>query len=319
MNKDINLNNFEEIISQHILNRAYQYYLEGRVTHLSIDNNLVNARVKGSQTYEIHMVLDKANNLIEYSCTCPYDQGPYCKHLAAVFYSLNEDQKTESGSPDLRTILNNKSKESLIDMIIEMANDDETVYQRCLINEETKDISSLIDSYIDMFSSKGYIEYRDIPKALKGFDIALRQADSLNLYDKISLYIDIIFKYVNVCHILDDSDGYLSSYYDEAVEGFNRAIDSLDDKNKVQEISKRILDFISSLSSRNYPDQIVALFYLLLSLTQYSNIRKNVLNKLTEIDQLISKTELYHYYKSQLLEIHYLILKNEDEEKALSH
>ena len=74
----MNINNFNEIVDKKILNRGYDYYLDGAVDLLNKDNNRYLFQVQGSYLYEVSVILDDSGEIISSQCDCPYDIGPIC-------------------------------------------------------------------------------------------------------------------------------------------------------------------------------------------------------------------------------------------------
>lgn len=84
---------FEHLFREHILQRGYSYFQDGAVCNLKRDKNQIWATVLGSEDYDVYMEL-QGDGIASLDCTCPYFQDSHnCKHLAAVFYALEEDDK----------------------------------------------------------------------------------------------------------------------------------------------------------------------------------------------------------------------------------
>jgi uncharacterized Zn finger protein len=87
---NIPLDQFEQIIDETILKRGLNYFRQGLVEEPEeIAHGSFEAIVQGSEPYRVTVtVLDR--NVTDYSCTCPYDMGPVCKHVAALLFALHE-------------------------------------------------------------------------------------------------------------------------------------------------------------------------------------------------------------------------------------
>jgi hypothetical protein len=71
-----------DYFSRKILDRGY-YYIHN-ITYFKRHKNIIDAEVSGSKLYHVHIDL---NNISKMTCNCPYFQdGHYCKHLAATLY-----------------------------------------------------------------------------------------------------------------------------------------------------------------------------------------------------------------------------------------
>ena len=84
----IPLDHFEQIIDERILKRGFSYYKKGNVLQLDeVSPNTYEAVVEGTDDYTVQLSIN--NDMVtEYVCNCPYDQGPVCKHVAAVLFKL---------------------------------------------------------------------------------------------------------------------------------------------------------------------------------------------------------------------------------------
>ena len=82
---------FEQYIDEAILKRGLSYFQQGCVHEPEeIAAGIFEATVTGSEHYTVQLVI--SNNIITgYTCDCPYDAGPVCKHIAAVIFHLQQE------------------------------------------------------------------------------------------------------------------------------------------------------------------------------------------------------------------------------------
>ncbi|MCC5890897.1 MAG: SWIM zinc finger family protein [Alkalibacterium sp.] len=119
------LSNFERIIDSVILERGENYYLKRAVESVNQGNDgHYLFKVTGSKNYNVLLDLDRDEDTINYiDCDCPYNQGPYCKHMAAALYHLSEKnldtEKTETPEPN-QTMLNQLDKAELIQIVTDL-------------------------------------------------------------------------------------------------------------------------------------------------------------------------------------------------------
>ena len=86
----IPLNEFEQLFDSAILQRGYKYFKNGMVDGLEeINNGEYEAIVEGSESYTVRLKLENST-VTEHDCSCPYNLGPVCKHIAAVIYYLKQ-------------------------------------------------------------------------------------------------------------------------------------------------------------------------------------------------------------------------------------
>ncbi|MGC9083090.1 MAG: SNF2-related protein [Anaerolineae bacterium] len=81
----------ERIASWEITRRGYNYYQEGRVTVLSLDDESATCKVRGTGgTYTVTLKAESEKRLLT-SCTCPYAaKGYICKHVVAAALKVSE-------------------------------------------------------------------------------------------------------------------------------------------------------------------------------------------------------------------------------------
>jgi len=114
----INLNNFEQIIDTRILERGFEIYKNDLILSIEqIDKGIWEAIVSGSEDYEVMARVTALGNIIDSSCSCPYDMGRYCKHEVAIFNFLKYSDEAKKSSSDkmqrVRNILDTFTQEDL--------------------------------------------------------------------------------------------------------------------------------------------------------------------------------------------------------------
>lgn len=181
---EIQLDRFEEQIDEIILQRGLKYFRKGYVTDVEeIGPGDYEATVEGSDLYTVHLHIEKGS-VTEYDCDCPYDQGPVCKHIAAVLFYLQQDMlyleedfptkktakkaKKPSDMEQVDKILHLLSHEELKAFVRDYCKKDKQVRGQflfsymdlCVEQKElyAQQIQALIKSYSDRY---GFIEYRD--------------------------------------------------------------------------------------------------------------------------------------------------------------
>ncbi len=85
---------WRQLFQPHILERGRRYYCEGAVRNLKISANTLKAEVIGTHEYEVEIVLDDKEDVVDMYCCCPYaEEGWTCKHMAAVLFEWTEGKK----------------------------------------------------------------------------------------------------------------------------------------------------------------------------------------------------------------------------------
>lgn len=181
---EIQLDRFEEQIDEVILQRGLNYFRKGYVTNVEeIGHGDYEATVEGTDTYTVHLHVER-DVVTEYDCDCPYDQGPVCKHIAAVLFYLQQDMlyleedfptkktkkkaKKPSEMEQVDKILHLLPHEELKAFVRDYCKKDKQVQGQflfsymdlCVGQKElyAQQIQALIKSYSDRY---GFIEYRD--------------------------------------------------------------------------------------------------------------------------------------------------------------
>lgn len=113
----IRIDHFEEEIHFLIAERGKEYFEAHQVVKLEQTNEGWSATIEGTEPY--HVILEGHDVITQWNCTCPFEHGPVCKHIAAVFYAVRDkikvnianaggeiDRWIDDASPDqLRRIL----------------------------------------------------------------------------------------------------------------------------------------------------------------------------------------------------------------------
>ena len=88
----IPLNRFEESIEPSILKKGLSYFKNNKVVNFEeISKGQFEATVEGTENYTVQLEVDNGL-IVEKTCTCPYDLGPVCKHIAAVLFYMQQDE-----------------------------------------------------------------------------------------------------------------------------------------------------------------------------------------------------------------------------------
>ena len=245
----MNTNNFNEFVDEKILNRGYDYYLDGAVNLLDKDNNRYLFEVHGSYLYEVSVVLDDSGEIISSQCDCPYDMGPICKHEVATYYELNKKLKFKEGTidikknkePSLTDVLNKLSKKELVDLIIDIASIDKVLKNNILLmyskdsyEQEIEKCERLLSSIVNKYTKKnGYIEYYETYRFSSEMYIILEKT---RVTDDKLLVLDILFMLLNTLisayEHSDDSGGSIGGLVDEV---FTEIEAIADEKEKYEE------------------------------------------------------------------------------------
>jgi len=133
----LNLKTIKDYAPGRALERGRDYYERGLVRDLTEHNGSIIARVKGGHTYTVKMDIDVGDDF-DYSCTCPMnDEGEFCKHCvaAALAWIDSKESKNKKIPPvlnfnDVENYLHTLDKSLLVEMLMEQAQENETLWKR---------------------------------------------------------------------------------------------------------------------------------------------------------------------------------------------
>lgn len=159
---EIPLNQFEQVIDEKILKLGLSYYKQGRVNELDeVSPGCYETIVKGTENYTVRLLV-KNGIITDFSCNCPYDWGPVCKHIAATIFNLQEkvlgyvDQQPKAkrqprgknAATQIKEMLAKATKEELEQFIIDEASNNAVLRSHIL---------TVFDKYNDTITTTNYL------------------------------------------------------------------------------------------------------------------------------------------------------------------
>lgn len=84
----ISIDHFEDDVHKLILERGQEYFDARQVLMLKQISDGWTAVIEGQETYQV--LLEGHDVITNWNCTCPFEHGPVCKHVAAVLYAVRE-------------------------------------------------------------------------------------------------------------------------------------------------------------------------------------------------------------------------------------
>lgn len=84
----IPIDRFEEEIHILIAERGKAYFDAQQVRDLQETGEGWSATIEGTEPY--HVRLEGHDVITQWHCTCPFEHGPVCKHIAAAFYAVQD-------------------------------------------------------------------------------------------------------------------------------------------------------------------------------------------------------------------------------------
>ncbi|RPI14265.1 MAG: hypothetical protein EHM58_16760 [Ignavibacteriae bacterium] len=120
---------FDQFIDDKILERGYSYFKNGHIISFEeISAGLYESIVQGEQVYTVNFTI-KNDVIVDYECSCPYDLGPVCKHIAASILYLQKDElglkQNKRKSKSQKVIKKRKTVEDQVNILLDKINIDE--------------------------------------------------------------------------------------------------------------------------------------------------------------------------------------------------
>lgn len=228
----LTLKNFEDQIGSVILQKGKHYYSNGNVVSIEeTGNGLWSAEVVGSNTYQVEVALEKNNVIVNYFCDCPYDGG-ICKHVAAIFFSLQvEIKKVRKNKKNdiFETLVQSVTHTDYQNFIRLYAAKNKTIkleFELFFADKDSridvgKKYSDLVQKLIRKYSNGGYVEYsnsyglsREIDKLL---ETGLGHVAKSNFKDSFALVKAVLKPMMSTMEYCDDSNGDLGGSIESTI------------------------------------------------------------------------------------------------------
>ncbi|MEX0721394.1 MAG: SWIM zinc finger family protein [Balneolaceae bacterium] len=242
----MNLKDFERNISSTMLERGYDYFNSGQVDGLEkIAPGQWLAQVHGTNSYTVQINTHKTK-IKGWECDCPYDQGPICKHVVAVFYAI-EEMMAKDNVPSKNT--KKKVKKNRVQEIFKKTSKEEL--QEFIVTEFVR-VAGLKNAFVAHFAvhldedqeQKYKTIVRNIYKSAQGrhgfidyysatsltsplYELAEKANDLLagnNLKESLAICKALIEEIPIFLNNMDDSDGSAGDLLYYAFDTFGAAI-----------------------------------------------------------------------------------------------
>jgi hypothetical protein len=112
-----------------ILERGYDYYADGHVTTIRKTDDGYIGIVSGTEDYSVDLRFTSHNGseTLQMDCSCPYaDDGSYCKHMAAMLYAIEKQDRISGGEhneTEKNLATSRESGKSIQEVVDELAPD----------------------------------------------------------------------------------------------------------------------------------------------------------------------------------------------------
>ena len=177
---------WEYLFKPHILDRGYEYHCDDAVENLNEGNGKVTAEVLGSERYDVEITFD-GDEIVDMYCTCPYAESANCKHMAAVLFQLEtenklEERKLQNPSETVEALVNEAEEREVRDFLIEILERDRELrmhFQLIVSKEITSRDIQLYKHRIDEIVCE-YSDYGDFISYGHVYDFAMELDEILS-------------------------------------------------------------------------------------------------------------------------------------------
>jgi len=322
--------NFKQMIPAQILTRGRTYLRQGQILDLTFDEEEIawEAQVEGSELYDVR-IEQAANGVLDCSCTCPYDMGEHCKHIAAVLYAIEEaypeqvlvkprkkSAQRQTRHDKLRQRLEKTSREQLVTVILELAQQDRELLNQLLIRLDTNDTKPtdyrrvVKDALRAGRGDYGFLDYTGSNRAARKITELLTQAsrwaETGEVEKAVGLYQAVLDETVPAIAHADDSNGALGDCINLAIEGLTESAD-LQGKAGHEALFAYCLERAMRKEFRGW-DWSWDLLGIAADLVENSARRATFMAALDTIEQEIQQDKESHFFSSYGLE-HIALLK----------
>ena len=266
----IPLDQFEQVIDEKILQRGLTYFKKGHVHELEeVSPNTYEAIVEGTEDYTVRLTVE--NKVVtDYSCDCPYDLGPVCKHVAAVIFSLQEEElgltkkaakskksagsgtkKSKSVATQIDELMDKASVEELKELIRTEAKKNALFRNHVLSHLEhyneniskdlyQKQLKAMIRSATDRYGLIDWNKARALGRAVyELLDSAKKQIDHGSFEKAAMVCFAVMEEMLEALNGADDSNGDIGGCIDEATN----LLDEMAARCESKTVRKQIFDF----------------------------------------------------------------------------
>lgn len=228
----INRNALEALAGGTAFRRGEEYFSVGAVGRLRVQENKVSAKVDGTETYRVEL-WDEDGELAA-DCTCPRaGDGYFCKHCVAVGLAWLDEHGSASSPADgagrkpakakrrdpwkdIRQYLETQPAESLVEVLLDVAQRDDRLFQSLLLKAERthgggnaeKAFRRAIDDAVQI---RGFIDWREVGTYAGNIDQVAESLAELLQPDSAAMLVGLaehaIEKVENAMEQVDDSNG----------------------------------------------------------------------------------------------------------------
>ncbi len=218
----------EDLAGTTAFHRGDEYFSVGAVGRLRVTEDKITAKVQGTETYRVDLRDDDGD--LAGDCTCPRAaDGYFCKHCVAVGLAwLAENSaapksgvasgKKKRRDPwrDIKEYLTTQPPETLVDLLLDVAQRDDRLYQSLLLNAERTggggNVAKAFRRAIDGATRiHGFVDWREVRTFAGNIDQVADSLTELLKPDTAATLVELaeyaIESVENSLEQVDDSNG----------------------------------------------------------------------------------------------------------------
>ena len=218
----------EDLAGTTAFRRGEEYFSDGAVSRLRATDGRITAKVEGTETYQVELRDDDSD--LTYNCTCPRAaDGYFCKHCVAVGLAwlaensaapktsaVSGKKKRRDPWRDIKEYLITQSPESLIDLLLDVAQREDRLYQSLLLKVERTggggNVAKAFRRAIDGATRiHGFVDWREVSTFAGNIDQVADSLAELLKPDTASTLLELaeyaIERVENSLEQIDDSNG----------------------------------------------------------------------------------------------------------------
>lgn len=218
----------EDLAGTNAFQRGEKYFSAGAVERLRVSGDKITARVEGTETYHVEL-RDKGGELA-YDCTCPRAaDGYFCKHCVAVglAWLAENSAASKSGAAsgkkkrrdpwrDIKEYLTTQPREALIDLLLDVSQRDDRLYQSLLLNaERTGGGGNVVEAFRRAIDGAtrihDFVDWREVGTYAGNIDQVVDSLAELLKPDTAAMLVELaeyaIERIENSLEQVDDSNG----------------------------------------------------------------------------------------------------------------
>ncbi|MDR1993319.1 MAG: SWIM zinc finger domain-containing protein [Nitrososphaerota archaeon] len=252
----MNLNNFETHCGRGILERGFEYYRLGNIVSLEYLDKKWIAKVGSSENYTVMVKFAVNDEILKTSCDCPYDQGDYCIHQAAVFYALknkgppHKNTTRSTKEHTLEKTLKELDKQTLLSIVLDLASKHKPIREDLLLryvkNPDAAEAARIIlQRAFKGAKQREAVDYRNADQIYTGTTAVDNMIDDKistgDLRSAVQLCVLMLEELMDLMEQCDDSDGHIWELISETIAQVGQVIFAIPVK---QEKSEEIFDIV---------------------------------------------------------------------------